>query len=225
MPGGHGLALGRKGLWCHHVPTQRPLLILLQAWAGEHSHGQAARGWPPQPERLLGAGAGSCWKASPAQDAEPGPRPTAPLPRGPGPGSARLQPDPPAGLCAACEGLAGSEQRLGARACRRVRAWRDFFQRSVYDNGREELSAETLTQPGPTGVGARAGLERGRDGGGQRDRETERRRDGNQEGRPDGDVWRAGQAGDSAHGHTCTHTRARTDTRVHTHTAPARVST
>lgn len=58
VPGGHGLALGRKGLWCHRVSTQRQLLILLQAWAGEHSHGQAARGWPPQPERLLGAGAG-----------------------------------------------------------------------------------------------------------------------------------------------------------------------
>lgn len=129
-----------------------------------------------------------------------------PLPCGPGPGSAhagpgvphaRLEHDPPGGLYAACEGLAGSEQKPGVRACRRVWTWRDFFQRFVYDNSKEELSVETLTQLEPSRVGAGAGLQKDSDAEGLRDRETETESEGQ------------------------THTETCARTRVHTHTEPA----
>lgn len=42
--------------------------------------------------------------------------------------------------CVACEGLAGSEQRPGERACRRVRTWREFFQCSVYETAGKGLA-------------------------------------------------------------------------------------
>lgn len=51
--------------------------------------------------------------------------------------------------------------------CRRVRTWQGCFQPCVYDDGGEELSAETLTQPGTSGVGAgwgRRGAQRGTEG-------------------------------------------------------------
>ena len=53
--------------------------------------------------------------------------------------------------------------------CRRVRTWHGCFQPCVYDNGGDELSAETLTQPGTSGVGARWGRREGRCSEGQRD--------------------------------------------------------
>lgn len=83
------------------------------------------------------------------------------------------------------EGPARSEQRPRARACRRVRTWQGCFQPCVYDDGGEELSAETLTQPGTSGVGAgwgQRGAQRGtegwrRNGGGQGPAEPPSKRD------------------------------------------------
>lgn len=89
----------------------------------------------------------------------------------------------------------GQNKGLGRGACRRVWTWHDFFQCSVYDNGREELSVETLTQPELSRVGAGVGLQIDRDTEGLRDIQTETEREGQRQ--------------------RLTHTH--TVTRVHTH--------
>ena len=82
---------------------------------------------------------------------------------------------------------------------RRVRTWQDVFQCSVYDNGREELSAETLTQPQVSWGGGRGGARRRqRDRWGQRRRERERERNGERE----TDIQKEGQREGNRNTHT-----------------------
>lgn len=110
--------------------------------------GPPARSWgpgrcPASPSQSPGQD-GSPWKASPSLA-------------------------PQDGRCG-CEGPARSEQRPRARVCPACSGpGQGCFQPCVYDDGGEELSAETLTQPGTSGVGAgwgRRGRSEGqRDGG------------------------------------------------------------
>ena len=89
--------------------------------------------------------------------------------------------------------------------CRRVRTWHDCFQCSVYDNGREELSVETLTQPGTSRGGGwdGAGESQG-DREGQRDveRETEAEREGQTETYSKRDTERATHRHTHVHAHS-----------------------
>ena len=86
------------------------------------------------------------------------------------------------------------------RAGRRARTWREFSQGSVYGNGREELSVETLTQPALSRVGAGAGL--GRD----RDREGPGRRESQE---PRGKDRQTGSTHTASHAHACAHAQHR----------------
>lgn len=205
-----------RGLWSLRVPSHRHLLILLQGlMSGGASPGQAAGADPPQERgRPLEDGVpGDAWPALSEPQAGQEPLEVQPSwacrPLGPGPGGPpgpSPSPAPREGRCG-CEGPARSEQRPRARVCRRVRTWHGCFQPCVYDNGGEELSAETLTQPGTSGVGARWG----RRGGVQRGTEGWRRRRGAGAG-----TGRASQQERPGEGntHSNRHTQART--RAHT---------
>lgn len=167
-----------RGLWSRRVPSHRHPLILLQGlMSGGASPGQAARADPPQERgRPLEDGVpGDAWPALSEPQAGQEPLEVQPSwacrPLGPGPGGPpgpSPSPAPREGRCG-CEGPARSEQRPRARVCRRVRTWHGCFQPCVYDNGGEELSAETLTQPGTSGVGAGWGRRGGGCSEGQRD--------------------------------------------------------
>ena len=147
-----------RGLWSRRAPSHRHPLILLQGLCGGASLGQAAQGWPPSGEGPPAGSWGPSWETpsqpsqSPGQDGSPWKA---------SPSLAQRE-----GRCRR-EGPARSEQRPRARACRRVRTWQGCFQPCVYDDGGEELSAETLTQPGTSGVGAgwgQRGAQRGTEG-------------------------------------------------------------